>query len=288
MSDLKPKNEDRKVEWSFDFANINDSFNKIMESLAGEDELTVSEFNVAKSGVETARVNVKFSVAQGFIQALPVGSSDLFKATINHVGELEFKDEGDTTKTVEVKQKQKIEFSANPIKQGFRAFAHREDLKWDIHLSPDVPLSLNINGGVGPTKLDLTNIQLLNLKVDTGVGTLDLILPSQNNKIEADIDGGVGQTKIVVPDNADAIINVDGGVGAVEITVPANAAVQVKADSGIGAVHVPKSMKRVTPKEILDNSGLWQSEGYDLATRRISIRYHGGVGEFRVREAELV
>jgi predicted membrane protein len=288
MSDEKVKHEGRKVEWAFDFANLSDSFNKMMESLAGEEELTVSEFNVPKAGVESARVTVKFSVAQGFVQALPAGSSDLFKATIHHVGELEFKDEGDTTKTVEVKQKQKIDFSVNPIKQGFRAFAHRDDLKWDIHLSPDVPLSLNIHGGVGPTKLDLSNMQLLNLKVDTGVGTLDLILPTQTNKIEAEIDGGVGQTKIVVPDNADVSINLDGGVGAIEITVPANAAVQVKTDGGIGAVHVPKSFKRVTKKDVMDSSGVWQSAGYDLAQRRISIRHHGGVGELKVREAELV
>jgi hypothetical protein len=288
MPDDKLKQEDRKVEWSFDFAKVGESFNKMIESLSGDEELTVSEFIVPKAGVESALVKVKFSVAQGFIQATETGSSDLFKATINHVGELEFTDEGDTTKTIELKQKQKISFVGNPLKQGLRAFANRDELKWDIYLAPDVPLSLKVDGGVGPTKLDLTGLQLLNLKVDAGVGTLDLILPSQQNKIEAEIDGGVGESKIFIPDNADVTLNIDGGVGAIRVTVPANTAVQVRAEGGIGSVNVPKSLHRVTKKDVLDTGGMWQSEGFDLAQRRVTIRYKGGVGEFRVQEAEIV
>ncbi|MDQ7026620.1 MAG: toast rack family protein [Anaerolineae bacterium] len=288
MSDKKVKNDKRKVEWAFDFANIGESFSNVMESLRSEEELTISEFNVPKADVESAHVTVKFSVAQGFVQALEDGSDDLFKATIHHVGEVEFTDEGDTSKTIAVKQKGKFGFSANPLKQGLTAFSNRNDLKWDINLSPDVPLSLNIDGGIGPTKLDLSRLQLHNLKVDTGIGTLDMILPPQDKKIEADIDGGVGQTKIYVPDNADIILNIDGGVGEIEVTVSSNDAVQVMAEGGIGSVKVPDSLKRITKSDMLEKGKVWQSEGFDLAQRRISIRYDGGVGEFKMCHAEIV
>ena len=283
----KHKNDDREVEWTFDFANISEGISNMLDSLAGEEEVIESHFVAAKDKAENARLKINFSVGKGNLSAMSAGGDSLLEAHLKHVGEIDFSESGDTTKTVSIKQKSKIANVARPFKQGFRALANREDLEWNIQIAPDIPLSLDIDGGVGPTEVDLTGTMLRSLKLDAGVGTLAVVLPQQDNKFTADIDGGVGQTKITVPDNADANLQIDGGVGAIDVTIPANAAVQIRASSGLGAVHVPKSLKRLSKKDFMEQGGLWQSEGFDLAERRIVIRFKGGVGAFNLHAADM-
>ncbi len=284
----KKKEEGREVEWSFDFAKLGESFNNLMNSLAGEEELRESTFVVPMTGVQSARVNVHFSVGKAFVQAADAATGNLFEAHLKHVGEIEFNEEGDAPKIITLKQQEKPEFSAGPFQRGFRALANRDDLEWNVSLAPGVPLSLEIDGGVGPTSLDLTGLSIRSVDADTGVGTLNLVLPQQDEKITVEVDGGVGQTKVFVPDNANVDMDIDAGVGATEITVPPNAALQIKASGGLGSVSVPKSLQRMDKPEFMEMGGVWQSPGFDLAERKIIIRYDGGVGQLTVREAEMI
>lgn len=289
--DEKPKNEEpqdpRSVEWSFDFSQIGDSIQRFFEGLGGDEELQTSEFSAPKGSAQSARLKVKFSVGKANIGALEPGEN-LLEATLKHIGEVEFKDEGDSERRLTLKQKEKPELSMGPIKRGFRALANRDDLEWTINLSPDVPLSLEVDGGVGPTVMDLSRLQVRKVDADTGVGTMKLILPVQDAHIDVDVDGGVGQTDIFVPDNADVMLDLDGGVGATNITIPRNAAIQIKANGGLGAVNVPKNLKRLDDKEFMEMGGMWQSDGFELAERKIMIRYDGGIGQLTVRESEIV
>jgi len=282
----KEKNEERDVEWTFDFANLAESFNRMMSSLAGDAEIKTSAFTVTKEGVQSAQIQVDFSVGKNFVQA--ASSAFLLDATLQHVGEIEFVDEGTSEKNIRLKQKTDFKLSGKPLQEGFRAFANREDLRWDIGLSPDVPISLSLDGGVGPTMVDLTGLQVKYLEADTGVGTLTLTLPADVADMQVEVDGGVGQTRIFVPDHTWGVLDVDGGIGAVEITIPPNAAVQIKAKAGLGAIHVPDSLNRMSKQDFMEQGGVWQSEGFELAQKRLVILYEGGVGQLTVREAEII
>ena len=285
----KRKNAEGEVEWSFDFAKLGDSIKDMANSLAGDEELQESSFIASKDGVESGRVKVDFAAGKNFLSALGAGSTNLVEANLKHVGEIEFSEEGDTTKTVHIKQKGSIKNIATPIKQGLRMVANSDAIEWQVHLSPDVPLSLEVNGGIGPTKVDMTGLNVRNLKFDAGVGQFILILPEQEGEIDLDINTGVGETKLYVPENTRANLDIDAGVGSVDVTIPPNAAVQIRASNGLGSVQVPKSLRRISKKgDFIEQGGVWQSEGFDLAERRIVIRYDGGVGSFHVREAELV
>lgn len=287
----KPKrksDEERDVEWSFDFANLGDSIKGMFDSLAGEEEIYESQFSVPKANVESARVKVSFAAGKNFLSALDAESDNLVEANLKHVGDIEFSADGDATKTVSIKQKGKTSDIAKPIKQGLRVMANSDEIEWQIKLAQDVPLSLDINGGVGPTKIDLTSLTVRNLRLDAGVGRFSVTLPQQDEEIDLDMNTGVGQTKVYLPENISANVDIQAGVGSVDVTIPPNAAVQIRAKHGIGSVHVPKSLRRLTKKEFMEAGGTWQSEGFDLAERRIVIRYKGGVGSLHVREAELV
>lgn len=285
----KRKNTDGEVEWSFDFANLGNSLKDMANSLAGEEEIHESEFTSAKTGVDSARVKVNFAAGKNFLSALDVDSDNLLEASLKHVGEIEFSEEGDTTKTVSIKQKNKIKDIATPLKQGLRMVTNGNEIEWYIKLTPDVPLSLDVNGGVGPTKVDMTGLTVRSLKLDAGVGQFTVILPQQDEEFDLDMNTGVGQTKVYLPENVNASLDIDAGVGSVDITIPPNTAVQVRANNGIGSIDVPSSLRRMSKKtDFMDAGGVWQSEGFDLAERRIVIRYKGGIGSFHVREADLV
>lgn len=282
----KAKKDERKVEWSFDFGEFGKSFNRMLSNMAGEETLKTESFVEPLGEAQAAIININFAVGRNFISALD-GGDNLLEATLHYVGEIIFEAEAGTEKVVTLKQDTPQGFSDKPLRQGIRAFASRDDLRWDVGLSPAVPLVLNVEGGVGPTQMNLTGLQVREVEVSTGVGTLSVTLPQQAERIYVDLDAGVGQTRVYVPAHTPAEIDVDGGVGAVEIVVAPGSAVYVEADQGLGSINVPKHYKRLG-KEGFGEDKVWQTEGYDLAEQRIIIRYDGGVGQFTLREAELV
>lgn len=285
----KPKNDERQVEWSFDFSKVGESINTMLDGLAGDEEVQISEFSLQKAGTKTLTLNAAFSVGKASITALPEDSPLVFNAHLKHVGNVTFESEGTAEKVVTLRQKvNPVQQAANSLRQGLRAMREHEDLAWNIGLGAGVPLVLNLQGGVGSSKIDLTSLTIMSLNVDTGVGKLDLIVPQQDEVLNAQIKGGVGETKIYIPDNAHGDVSVNAGVGAVQIVIPPNAAVQINANGGIGSVKVPNSLQRLTKPEFMDAGGVWQSEGYELAEHKLNIRYDGGVGALVVREAELV
>jgi hypothetical protein len=285
MTEDKRKNDESKVEWSFDFSTLADSFRGFLNSLAGDEEVKHSSFAVSAESVSSAEVEIDFSLGKGSIRA---GSDPavLLAAEIDHVGEMKLTETDAPQKRVKLAQ-DKPSSIAGPMRQGLRALTDRADLHWDILLSPDVPLKLTIDGGVGPSTIDLSQIQLSALEIDSGVGSMEVTLPAGRYPVE--IDGGIGQTNIVVLPGAALDLEVDGGVGAVNVTVPANLPVRIIAESGLGAISVPKHFKRTSGKqEFLDNSGTWESDGYELASERLFIRYDGGVGQFTLKTIEIV
>ncbi|MEL6306807.1 MAG: hypothetical protein AAFQ52_01630, partial [Chloroflexota bacterium] len=284
----KRKNDDRQVEWAFDFANVGESVKNVFNNFAGEEEVHESSFTASKAGVESARYEISFAAGKNTIGALDASSEYLMEAHLTHVGEIEFSEEGEAAKTVVIKQKQAKGNVGSSFKQGMRALGSDKNLEWDVKVATDIPASIDINGGVGPTKVDLTGMNVTTLYMNAGVGKFTVILPQQAEDVVVDLNTGVGQTQVYVPEGTSGVLDVNAGVGAVDITIPPNAAVQINAEGGIGSVDVPKSLKRMTKKEFMEMGGVFQSEGFELAEDRLIIHYNGGVGALHVREAELV
>lgn len=287
MTDNQHKPDQREVEWSFDFANLGESFKRLLDSLAGEEEVKTSQLTVPKNGANRADVEVDFSVGVGTLRVLP-GGDNLLETTLVHVGDIELITSGDSTRHVVLKQKMKPSSLTAPIRQGLRALANRTELKWDVAIAPDVPMHLKIDAGLGQVNVDLTGAQLSGLDIDGGVGTLRVTLPAAATSYTTHIDSGVGEVVVHVPAGASGRLDIDGGVGAIEVVLPAHAAVRLEAETGIGSVQVPPDFVHLDAGEYFKGSSTWQTEGFDLAESRLVIQYDGGVGQFRIRLAEVV
>ncbi len=205
-------------------------------------------------------------------------SGNLFEADMTFLGDLVFEVDGTEEKTI------RLGVRNDNFDSSLFNFFDEGELRWDIGLAPDLPLSLTISAGVGEVHLDLSEISLTGLAVDGGVGAFEILLPAPENFYRVSISGGVGDFRVSVADGADLALELDGGVGAFLVDVPDDAAVSLDGQTGVGDISVPSFMEQVRANtQTVGESGRWQTPGYDQAGRQIEITYNGGVGGIRVR-----
>ena len=273
----------RKVEWSFDFEEMGDRFRQFFSDMIGDEvEVKSTELFAPRDGATSARIEIGFSVGKASLTALAANSDNLFEARINYIGEYEFEVSGGAERLVSLRQK-------GPLPRGIgRIIGKDKELHWDIALAPDTPYQLSMTGGIGETDIDLSNLLVDAIKLETGVGKIALTLPAQEQAFAASIDGGVGKTDVVIPAGCGGKLDINGGVGEVTVTVAADAAVRLMADAGIAKVNLPDSFTRVKGGEhFVGISGVWESANYADAETQIVIDFDGGVGSFSLEHFDM-
>jgi len=147
-------------------------------------------------------------------------------------------------------------------------------LSWDLALSPDVLLDLNISLGVGESDLDLSELQVSELDLSIGVGQTTVALPV--GEYAAQVDGGVGQTTIELPDEGQINLNVDGGVGEIVIYLPEGMAARINIDRGIAGLSVPAGFDK--------SDDTYTTPNFDSADNYVEINVDQGIGDIAIRE----
>ena len=131
----------------------------------------------------------------------------------------------------------------------------RNTLDWTVSLNDQVPLSLNLEGGASDTNLDLTDLRVTDLRVQTGASSTEVTLPAN-----------AGETKV----------NISSGAASVRLRVPEGVAARVKAGGGLADINVDQDrFPRV--------GGVYQSEDYGTAENKVDIEIDTGVGSVSVR-----
>ncbi len=123
--------------------------------------------------------------------------------------------------------------------------------RWNLALSPQIPIALKVDAGVGSSTIDLNALNTPRLDLDTGVGSMQVTMPSHAGTVIARVNGGVGGLTLLIPQG-----------------IPA----RIRADSGIGFVNVNQTR--------FPNVGenLYESPDYATATDRIDLTIDSGVG----------
>jgi hypothetical protein len=246
-------------------------------------QLRHERYTAPVDGAVATRVKLNLSVGENSIHSLP-DEQMLVDADLTFLGDVQFVAQGEAQKFVSLGQTGGFSMEwINPA-NWFQGDQYR-NLRWDIGLNKTVPLDLDIHGGVGRSRVDLSDLNLNSLDIGGGVGELVVTLPAQANRLDARLRVGVGKLDLTIPTGASADIEVKGGVGSTTISTPANAAVRLVADSGIGDVKVTPRMTRISGDQSefnIGKSGTWETPGFADAAQQIVIRYNGGVGELRV------
>lgn len=259
-----------------------------------------SSFREPLAGATSARIDLDLSVGTSTIQALS-DSPDLIQADLTHVGEVQFTAQGETEKVITLRQvNTAINFDLFDIANTFK------DLRWEIGLSPNIPLALDISGGVGNANINLSSLQLTDLNLNGGVGAVSLTLPATEQPYFAQIAGDVGSVKVNIEDGATLNANIDGGLGAFNLTIgdDADVSLQIKGDVGnfiidlpnntaarlganvdVGKVSVPARFNLISggDRQGPSQQGVWQTPNFEQADRRIIIEFKGDVGGLTLR-----
>ncbi len=300
MDENKEKHE--TVEWSFSFEKLGEQIGDFFRSMGDKDgeQIKTAHFSEPLGEASSARVRVDFSVGEATIN--PLNTSDnLIEADLTYVGEVDLQATGEQEKVVHLSQ---AAGAADWFRSAVGWIGSGQRLRWDIALTPNIPLNLDLHSGAGRSIFDLSGLNITGLNVASGAGEVTVNLPK--GQYSARISGGVGRTSLTVPPSSDidltvssgagevnliigdgAAVNarISGGVGACNVSVPSGAAVRLEGRTGIGAINVGAGLQRMSASggDFWDKGGVWQSPNFESAERKIVIRFDGGVGALNLR-----
>lgn len=130
--------------------------------------------------------------------------------------------------------------------------------EWDLKLTEDVPVDLEVNAGASETNLDLRGIELSNLEVSAGVGEITVDLSGDwKESFDASISSGVGKMTVILPKDT---------------------GVRIKAEKGIGSASFEDLISK--------GNGVYVNEAYEDAKVKIDLDADIGVGEVTFKKGK--
>jgi len=150
----------------------------------------------------------------------------------------------------------------------------KEHLSWELYLSEEIPLDLSVSLGIGESTLDLSDLQLDELYLNVGIGETQVELPE--GRYQAEIEGGIGQTVVTLPDEGQIKLNVDGGIGEIVIYIPEDMVAKIYVDRGIAGLSVPE--------DYIQEEDMYISPNYRDGKNYLELYIDQGIGNISVRE----
>jgi len=261
-------------------------------------ELKTERFTEPLGAARSATIDLNLAEYSTTVSALS-DSDALFDAELTYTGRIDFEARGDAEKTISLRK----------TSEGFNfdwldAF-DTSKARWEIGLSPEVPMDLKIDVGSGSAKLDLSELNIVDLEIDGGSGSSELTLPATGSRypvairggsgsvrmeipseaeLEGSVDTGSGSANLTIGSGADVKLDWESGSGSVNIRVPADAAIRVNVvDTGSGSVNLPSWLDLVDDgNDNDDETGIWETEDFDRAKSRIEITIDSASGSFNI------
>lgn len=136
----------------------------------------------------------------------------------------------------------------------FPSLLSGSSLDWSFGLNQEVPLTLNVESGANDSQIDLSELQVTELKLKSGASSTNMQLPSNAGYTRVDIESGAASVRIKIPEGVSA---------------------RVHTQSGLSDINVDRSRFPGT-------GGVYQSLDYESALNRVDIYVQMGVGSLRV------
>jgi hypothetical protein len=128
-------------------------------------------------------------------------------------------------------------------------------LDWSFGLNPQIPLVLHFETGASETTLDLGDLRISELSLETGASSTQLNLPAN-----------AGQTRV----------SIEAGAAAVNVRVPGGVAATIRAQIGLAGLDIDTArFPRI--------GNIYQSPDYGTALNKVEIHIEAGVGSISVR-----
>ena len=136
----------------------------------------------------------------------------------------------------------------------FPFFGSHSQLDWEVALNPEIPTALAFSIGANKSVLDLRDLNITALKLETGASDTRLTLPARG-RFSADIDFGAASLEVTIPDGLSARIRASLGA----------------ADMKIDESRFPR------------NGSYYQSPDYESAANAVDMTIDAGAASIRIR-----
>ncbi len=138
----------------------------------------------------------------------------------------------------------------------FVPFLGPESGVWVFQINEEIPLNLKVDTGASQATLDLSDLQVVYFKLEGGASSITLIPPAR-------VTG--------------ALIDIETGVANLDISVPEGVAARIRLKESIGAFSIDQ--QRFPCLE----DGIYQSADYDQAAYRVELTLEAGLSSVTVR-----
>lgn len=201
-------------------------------------------FSQPLQGATTAEVEIAFGAGRLKVGSLPPDSTNLTEGRGNPGVEQDFRLR-DGTGLLRLSVPGRI--AVWPFTEG--------GLRLEADLHPQIPVELTVKTGASDTELDLTNLKVTRLRLETGASRVELRLPAAAGATEAVVKAGAAQ---------------------VTITIPPGVAARISESTGVGSFDIDQSrFPRV--------GGVYESPDYATAINRVDLRVESGVASVEVK-----
>lgn len=139
--------------------------------------------------------------------------------------------------------------------RGLPVIIHSDNATVRMQLAGEVQLALNFEVGAGESDLDLTDLRVTNMHLQSGAASSRIRLPRTAGFTAVTIAGEVGEVSVEIPTGVAADIHVSGGIGG-------------------------RDVDRTRFQSL--GGGHYRSPNYDTAANRVDLHANLGVGQLTI------
>ena len=220
----------------------------LMGTKSGSVDVVVEEGSIGLDGAEGATVRVKHGAGSLVVDS-NADAGTLASGTFAHGLDARVKRVG--TQLDVVMQPETPVFPDMVFPWNW---ASRKGLQWEFGFTREIPLNLVFETGAAEATIDLTELQVKDLKLSTGASSTTLKLPA-----------GAGFTNL----------KMEAGAASIVVQVPEGVAARVEASAGLATVSVNQNR---FPKM----NGYYQSADYEEAANKVNIQIETGVASIEI------
>ncbi len=218
----------------------------LLAAKQGSDILEKEQISIPLEETKRGKLNLSFGAGQLQIHADPANETLL---------------KGSFSGGVEKSVRREDEFAAlqlKPVSGNFFSalmpwtWGARE---WIFGLNRSIDWQLHLEMGASDALIDLKELRITELSIDTGASNTKVILPSSAGYTHVDLDGGAASILFEIPEGVAARIQVDSGLASIEID----------------RLRFPRTGE------------FYQSENFETAENKIDISADFGAGSLRIQ-----
>lgn len=129
--------------------------------------------------------------------------------------------------------------------------------RWDLVLAQNIPVSLVFNNGANSSNLDLEQVVVRELQINTGASNTEIRMPAS-----------AGHTNAIIK----------AGAASINVSIPANVAAKILVAGAISSVNIDT-------QRFPRRADVYLSPDYESAVNRLDLRVECGVGSVNIQSA---